>query len=70
MIIVIIVILIMIIMNIKYTNITYITKYNEIDLNKYSRFPKFHRAFFGPRPWHIEIRHRVNKNIHNQFVRI
>ena len=22
-------------------------------------------CFFGPRPWHIEIRHRVNKNIHN-----
>ena len=25
----------------------------------YGRFPKFHRVFFGPRPWHIEIRHRV-----------
>ena len=22
-------------------------------------------CFFGPRPWHIEIRHRVNENIHN-----
>ena len=22
-------------------------------------------CFFGPRPWHIEIRHRVTKNIHN-----
>ena len=30
--------------------------------SRYSRFPKFH-SFFGPRPWHIEIRHRV-KNIH------
>ena len=27
-------------------------------------------CFFGPRPWHIEIRYRVNKNIHNYFVRI
>ena len=27
-------------------------------------------CFFGPRPWHIEIRHRVKKNIHNEFVRI
>ena len=27
-------------------------------------------CFFGPRPWHIEIRHRVKTNIHNQFVRI
>ena len=27
-------------------------------------------CFFGPRPWHIEIRHRVKQNIHNQFVRI
>ena len=22
-------------------------------------------CFFGPRPWHIEIRHCVKKNIHN-----
>ena len=22
-------------------------------------------CFFGPRPWHTEIRHRVNKNIHS-----
>ena len=22
-------------------------------------------CFFGPRPWHIEIRHRVKQNIHN-----
>ena len=22
-------------------------------------------VLFGPRPWHIEIRHRVKKNIHN-----
>ena len=27
----------------------------------YGRFPKFHRVFVGPRPWHIEIRHRVKK---------
>ena len=27
----------------------------------YGRFPKFHRVFFGPRPWHIEIRHRVKR---------
>ena len=27
-------------------------------------------CFFGPRPWHIEIRHRVKKNIHDEFVRI
>ena len=27
----------------------------------YGRFPKFHLCFFGPRPWHIEIRHRVKK---------
>ena len=26
----------------------------------YGRFPKFHRVFW-PRPWHIEIRHRVKK---------
>ena len=25
------------------------------------RFPKFHRVFVGPRPWHIGIRHRVKK---------
>ena len=25
----------------------------------YGRFPKFHRVFVGPRPWRIEIRHRV-----------
>ena len=25
----------------------------------YGRFPKCHRVFVGPRPWHIEIRHRV-----------
>ena len=25
----------------------------------YGRFPKIHRVFVGPRPWHIEIRHRV-----------
>ena len=30
---------------------------------QYGRFPKFHRFLFGPRPWHIEIRHRVKKNI-------
>ena len=24
-------------------------------------------CFFGPRPWHIEIRHRVNKN-HPQLI--
>ena len=27
-------------------------------------------CFVGPRPWHIEIRHRVKKNIHNYCVRI
>ena len=27
----------------------------------HGRFPKFHRVFVGPRPWHIEIRHRVKK---------
>ena len=27
----------------------------------YGRFPKFHRVSVGPRPWHIEIRHRVKK---------
>ena len=27
----------------------------------YGRFPKFHRVLFGPRPWHIEIRHRVKQ---------
>ena len=27
----------------------------------YGRFPKFHRVFVGPRPWHIEIRHRFKK---------
>ena len=27
----------------------------------YGRFPKFHRVFVGPRPWHIEIRHRVKQ---------
>ena len=27
----------------------------------YGRFPKFHSVFVGPRPWHIEIRHRVKK---------
>ena len=31
----------------------------EKEKKQYSRFPKFHRVFFGPRPWHIEIRHRV-----------
>ena len=30
-------------------------------LNAYGRFPKFHRVFARPRPWHIEIRHRVKK---------
>ena len=25
------------------------------------RFPKFHRVFVWPRPWHIEIRHRVKR---------
>ena len=25
------------------------------------RFAKFHRIFVGPRPWHIEIRHRVKR---------
>ena len=29
--------------------------------NAYGRFPKFNRVFVGPRPWHIEIRHRVKK---------
>ena len=29
-------------------------------IHAYGRFPKFHRVF-GPRSWHIEIRHRVNK---------
>ena len=33
-------------------------------------FRNFIVVFFGPRPWHIEIRHRVKKNIHNQFNRI
>ena len=32
-----------------------------IMINSYGRFPKFHRDFVGPRPWHIEIRHRVKK---------
>ena len=32
----------------------------------YGRFPKFHRVFVGPRPWHIEIRHRVKK--HPQLI--
>ena len=32
----------------------------ESDDLEYGRFPKFH-CFFGPRPWHIEIRHRVKK---------
>ena len=27
----------------------------------YGRFPKFHRVLLGPRPWHIEIRHRVKQ---------
>ena len=36
----------------------------------YGQFPKFHSVFVGPRPWHIEIRHRVKTNIHNEFVRI
>ena len=27
----------------------------------YNRFPKFNRVFVGPRPWHIEIRHRIKK---------
>ena len=27
-------------------------------------------CFLGPRPWHIEIRHRAQKNIHNWFVQI
>ena len=27
----------------------------------YGRFPKFNRVFVGPRPWHIEIRHRLKK---------
>ena len=27
----------------------------------YGRFPKFHRVFWGPRPWHVELRHRVKK---------
>ena len=27
----------------------------------FGRFPKCHRVFVGPRPWHIEIRHRVKK---------
>ena len=30
-------------------------------LQAYGRFPKFHRVFAGPRPWHIEMRHRVKK---------
>ena len=32
----------------------------------YGRFPKFHRVFVGPRPWHIEMRHRVKK--HPQLI--
>ena len=32
-----------------------------IVLDKYGRFPKCHRVFVGPRPWHIEILHRVKK---------
>ena len=32
-----------------------------IHISKYGRFPKFHRVFVGPRPWHIEIRHRVKQ---------
>ena len=32
----------------------------------YGRFPKFHLLFLGPRPWHIEIRHRVKK--HPQLI--
>ena len=33
----------------------------------YGRFQTFHRVF--PRPWHIEIRHRVktNQQLHNLF---
>ena len=31
------------------------------DRCRIGRFPKFHRVFFGPRLWHIEIRHRVKK---------
>ena len=28
---------------------------------QHGRLPKFHRVFVGPRPWHIDIRHRVKK---------
>ena len=31
-----------------------------VDVSWYGRFPKFN-CFFGPRLWHIEIRHRVKK---------
>ena len=30
-------------------------------LSSYSRFPKCHRVFVGPRPWYIEIRNRVKQ---------
>ena len=33
----------------------------------YGRIRKFHRVFVGPRPWHIEIRHRVKKT-HPQLI--
>ena len=29
---------------------------------RHGRFPKFHRVCLRPRPWHIEIRHRVKKS--------
>ena len=32
-----------------------------ISITTYGRFPKFHRVFVGPRPWPIEIRHRVKQ---------
>ena len=31
------------------------------EADSYGRFPKFHCVFVGPRPWHIEIRHRVKQ---------
>ena len=43
----------------------YIYIYTHMYICVYIYIYKVHRVFVGPRPWHIEIRHRVNKNIHN-----